>query len=95
MTAKRIGYLHVLQGDGEEEVEEPGAVDVELRGDNQEREVEEMVEPEEEVEPMKGVEPVEEALELQEVVGEVVEGEDWNRRRMLSKDKLGSIDKCR
>ena len=95
MTAKRINYVHMLQGDGEEEVEEPRAVDVDLREDSQEREVEEMVEPEEEVEPMKRVEHVEEALELQEVVGEVVEGEDWNRRRMLSKDKLSSIDKCR
>ena len=63
MTAKHV-HVHVLQRDGEEEVEEPGAVDVELKGDNQEREVEEMVEPEEEVEPMKGIGHVEEALEL-------------------------------
>ena len=54
----------MLQGDEEEEVEEPGTVDVEPREDKKEREVDELVKPEEEVGLMKGLEHVEEGLKL-------------------------------
>ena len=64
MTANQIDCPHMLQGDEEEEVEEPGTVDVEPREDKKEREVDELVKPEEEVGLMKGLEHVEEGLKL-------------------------------